>query len=244
MGVTMLQARGLSCAPRLSGVDLAVHGGEMLGVIGPNGAGKSTLLQCLAGLLPSQGELDVEGRPMAGLALRWRGQSIGFMPQFCDSAWALRVADLVALGRLPWGDEDGAAIAAAMQRAGVSQWADRRVDTLSGGEQARVWLARVLAGEPRLLLADEPIASLDLYHQRSVMDILRARADAGLGVILAIHDLALAARYCDRLCLIDGGRVRAVGRPAQVLTEPLLSEVFRVPVRVDLSAEPPVVSVR
>lgn len=154
------------------------------------------------------------------------------------------MADIVALGRLPWGDQDREAMERAMTQAGVLALQGRKVDHLSGGEQARVWLARVLAGQPRVLLADEPIASLDLYHQRRVMDVLRRYAHAERAVVLALHDLSLAARYCDQLCLLDQGRVRALGTPAEVLTEANLSAVFRVPVHVDLSASPPVIIVR
>jgi iron complex transport system ATP-binding protein len=242
--MALIETRGLGCAPRLAGVSFALEPGEVLGVIGPNGAGKSTLLQCLAGILDCQGGLDFEGEPLAALPPRQRAQRIGYLPQSCESAWSLSVQDVVALGRLPWSDRDPNAIQQAMVAAGVSGLAHRPVDRLSGGEQARVWLARVLAGRPRLLLADEPIASLDLYHQRAVMEVLRRYADSGQGIVLAIHDFSLAARYCDRLCLLDGGRAHAVGSPAEVLTELHLSEVFRVPVRVDLQADPPVVALR
>jgi iron complex transport system ATP-binding protein len=157
----------------------------------------------------------------------------------------LRVQDVVALGRLPWGDRDAAtgrqAVAQVMAQTGIAALAARPVDALSGGEQARVWLARALAGQPQLLLADEPIASLDLKYQRAALDTLRRYASASRGVILAIHDLGLAARWCDRLCLLQAGRVRAFGAPREVLTETLLTEVFDAPVHVDLAADPPVV---
>jgi iron complex transport system ATP-binding protein len=242
----LIEVDGLSCAARLADITFALGAGEMLGIIGPNGSGKSTLLQCLAGILDFAGKACFEGRPLAEISANERARRIGFLPQACESAWALRVEDVVALGRLPWGDRDSGAIGEAARQAGVEALLDRRVDRLSGGEQARAWLARVLAGRPRLLAADEPIASLDLYYQRSVMETLRRYADAreGRGVVLAIHDFGLAARYCDRLCLLEGGRLRALGSPREVLTEPLLSSVFRVPVRVDLDADPPVVTLR
>ncbi|TXH33641.1 MAG: ABC transporter ATP-binding protein [Burkholderiaceae bacterium] len=242
--MALIRTQHVHLGARLTDVSLTLAPGEMLGVIGPNGAGKSSLLQCLAGLLPCQGEVLLAGQPLAAMPARHRAQQLGYLPQACDSAWSLSVADIVALGRLPWGDQDREAMERAMTQAGVLALQGRKVDHLSGGEQARVWLARVLAGQPRVLLADEPIASLDLYHQRRVMDVLRRYAHAERAVVLALHDLSLAARYCDQLCLLDQGRVRALGTPAEVLTEANLSAVFRVPVHVDLSASPPVIIVR
>lgn len=242
--MALIRTQHVYLGARLTDVSLTLAPGEMLGVIGPNGAGKSSLLQCLAGLLPCQGEVLLAGQPLAAMPARHRAQQLGYLPQACDSAWSLSVADIVALGRLPWGDQDREAMERAMTQAGVLALQGRKVDHLSGGEQARVWLARVLAGQPRVLLADEPIASLDLYHQRRVMDVLRRYAHAERAVVLALHDLSLAARYCDQLCLLDQGRVRALGTPAEVLTEANLSAVFRVPVHVDLSASPPVIIVR
>ncbi len=242
--MALIRAQHLHLGRRLVDVSLTLAPGEVLGIIGPNGAGKSSLLQCLAGLLPYQGDVFVSGHALTDLSPRQRAQQLGYLPQSCDSAWSLSVDDIVALGRLPWGDQDAPAMQRAVAQAGVQELLGRKVDQLSGGERARVWLARVLAGEPRVLLADEPIASLDLYHQRSVMDVLRRYAQGQHGVVLALHDLSLAARYCDQLCLMEQGRVRALGTPAEVLTEAHLSAVFRVPVHVDLTASPPVILVR
>ncbi|MGV3741932.1 MAG: ABC transporter ATP-binding protein [Burkholderiaceae bacterium] len=240
----LIDIRQLHCGLRLQNVSLSLRTGEMLGVIGPNGSGKSSLLQCIAGLLDYSGEIRFEGKVLGDMPHRQRARHIGYQPQSAESAWALSVEDVVALGRLPWGDQDPEAIRQAVRQTGIEALLDRRVDRLSGGEQARVWLARVLAGQPRVLLADEPIASLDLLHQRSVMDALRAYADGGQGVMLAIHDFGLAARYCDRLCLMRNGAVHALGTPAEVLTEAHLSEVFQVPVYVDLKAVQPVVALK
>lgn len=239
--MALIAARHLRVGQRIADVSLAVAGGEMLGVIGPNGSGKSTLLHALAGLLPCAGEIEFAGHALAALTPRQRAQGIGLLPQSCESAWSLDVADVVALGRLPWGDQDAEAMARAIDQAGVAGLLRRKIDRLSGGEQARVWLARVLAGEPRLLLADEPIASLDLRHQRAVMAVLRRHAQGGRGVIVALHDLGLAARHCDRLCLLHAGRLQAYGPPATVLTEANLSQVFGIEVHVDLAADPPVI---
>lgn len=242
--MALIKVRNIRLPRRLDDIAFELESGQMLGVIGPNGSGKSSLLQCLAGLLPCSGEIVFDGHMIDTVHPRQRARNIGLLPQACTSAWSLSVDDVVALGRLPWGDRDEVAIRHAMVQSGVEALRGRKVDRLSGGEQARVWLARVLAGQPRLLLADEPIASLDLYFQRSVMDTLRQYARDGKGVILAIHDLSLAARYCDRLCLMQGGRVEAFGSPAEVLTEALLARVFQVPMHVDLAADPPVITTK
>lgn len=240
--MALISVRHLHVGARIADVSFSLARGEMLGVIGPNGAGKSTLLKSLSGIVGYQGGIDFDGHEIAAMSPRLRAQGIGLLPQSTESAWSLSVEDVVALGRLPWGDQDEDAIRVAISQAGVDSLLGRKVDQLSGGERARVWLARVLAGHPQLLLADEPIASLDLYYQRSVMDVLRQYAIAGQGVILAIHDLALAARYCDKLCLLHHGRVHAWGSPGAVLTDANLSEVFGIPVHVDLQASPPVVA--
>jgi iron complex transport system ATP-binding protein len=166
------------------------------------------------------------------------------MPQSSSFAWALCVRDVVTLGRLPWGDESPAAVDEALARTGVSALADRRVDWLSGGEQARVSLARLLAGKPRVLLADEPVASLDLLHQQSVLQLFREEAVRGCAVVLALHDLSLAARYCDRLLLLDRGRLQAIGTPEQVLEPERLQSVYGVNIQVDFDRDPPLILVR
>lgn len=150
---------------------------------------------------------------------------------------------MIALGRLPWGDEDADIIAQAAQHTGVSEWLDSRVDHLSGGEQARVWLARVLAGQPDIILADEPLASLDLHYQQRVLELLRQHAQVQRSVILSIHDLNLAAHWCDRLVLLDRGRVHAIGTPEEVLTPDALKQVYQVEAQVDFSGEQPLIRV-
>lgn len=237
----LMRLERLGVDGRLAPLSLALGVGEVLGLVGPNGAGKSTLLHCLAGIQPCRGRIELEQRDLAELSPRQRAQRIGLLPQASHSAWALSVADVIALGRLPWGDADEAAIDAAMAATEVGAWRTRRVDRLSGGEQARVWLARVLAGQPRLLLADEPIASLDLRHQLRVMELLRAHARRGNGTVLSLHDLGLAARYCDKLCLLHRGRVHAFGSPAEVLTAANLRAVFEIEAHIDLRADPPIV---
>ena len=242
--MSLLRACALQLGQRLQALDLEVAAGELVGVIGPNGAGKSTLLAALAGLLPAGGQVWLQGQPLAMMPARQRARLLGYLPQAGHSAWALQVEEVVAMGRLPWGDADPAAIAAALQATGADALVGRRIDRLSGGEQARVWLARVLAGQPQLLLADEPVASLDLYYQRTVMQALRGFADSGKAALVAVHDLGLAARYCDRLLLLHAGRLVAAGSPQQVLHEDSLSAVYGLPVRVELQPDAAHVSYR
>lgn len=255
--MVMLDVRQLNVADRLHDVSLTVRPGELLGLIGPNGAGKSTLLQSLAGVIASQGDLLLDGQALSRLTPRQRAQRIGYLPQQSQSAWALSVADVLALGRIPWNDEGTPAARQAMahaaRRTGIENFMRRRVDLLSGGEQARVWLARALAGQPALLLADEPTASLDLRHQRGVMQALREYADdkatpgtasSGRAVIVAMHDLALAARWCDRLALLHEGRLLVLGSPAEVLVPEILNAVYCAPLHVDLQSHPPVVALK
>jgi len=242
--MSLLCCRGLRVAQRLAGIDLTLQAGELIGVIGPNGAGKSTLLAALAGLQASHGQVLLQGQHLQGLSPMARARQLGYLPQAGHSAWALQVEDIVAMGRLPWGDSDGQAIAAALQATGADALAGRRIDALSGGEQARVWLARVLAGQPQVLLADEPVASLDLFYQRAVMQALRGFVQQGRAALVALHDLGLAARHCDRLVLLADGALVAVGTPAQVLQAPVLEAVYGLPVAVDLQADPPRISYR
>jgi len=241
--MALIEIEQLQLDSRLAAINLSLEPGELLGVIGPNGAGKSSLLECIAGLQPYGGRIALEGQDLSRLHGLKRARRIALLPQRCQSAWALKVADVIALGRLPWGDEDAALIEQAAQHTGVAEWMDSRVDHLSGGEQARVWLARVLAGQPDLILADEPLASLDLYYQQRVLELLRKHAQSQRSVILSIHDLNLAAHWCDRLVLLDSGRVHAIGTPRQVLTPESIRQVYDVDAEVDFSREQPLIRV-
>lgn len=243
--MVMLTGQQLKVAGRLQAVDFHLSAGELVGVIGPNGAGKSTLLACLAGLEAGAGTQSVQlhGQPLYSQPARARARALGFLPQQVDSAWDLLVGDVVALGRLPWGAPDPAhvAVAAAMRQTDIWHLRERRVRALSGGEWARVCMARVLAGTPDVILADEPVSHLDFFHQHQVMQVLRDHARGRRAAVVALHDLGLAARYCDRLLLLTRGRVAAEGVPATVLTPLGLEAAYGVAMHVDLKATPPVV---
>ena len=239
--MALIEAQNMSVDHRLHAASFTLQQGEVLGLIGPNGAGKSTLLNALVGLEQMSGRLLLDDTDVTQLNDEDRAKTLGLMPQAMQSAWSLSVQDVVSLGRIPWRDNNVEAVQHAMHMAEIQTFAQRKVDELSGGERARVWLARVLAGQPRVLLADEPIASLDIHYQLSVMNVLKHYAQNGHGVIVALHDLSLAARYCDRLCLLHQGKVVELGEPKEVCTASQLSEVYGVEVDVDFQRHPPVI---
>jgi iron complex transport system ATP-binding protein len=205
-----------------------------VGLIGPNGAGKSTLVRAMAALIElSAGQVRVGGRALHRMGHRERARRVAYLAQSTPASWPITVGQLVALGRLPHRDagtrtEDMRAVQDAIARTSLGGLVDRPITELSGGECARAQLARALCVEAPVLLADEPIAQLDPFHQLQIMDLLRAHAHGGHLVIAVLHDLALAARYCDRLLLLDAGRLVADGSPATVLTTDLLRSVYRV----------------
>jgi iron complex transport system ATP-binding protein len=220
----------------LSDISLSLSSGQMVALVGPNGAGKTTLLRALAGLLPSDGAVDVGGDALSALSLRDRAKRFGYLPQGHLVHWPLPVRDIVALGRYPHGATDPArltpgdaeAVLRAMQAADVVEFSARRVTELSGGERSRVALARVFAVEAPVILADEPTASLDPRHQIDVMKGLRAAADRGTLVIVVTHDLGLAGRFADSVLVLSQGRLVAQGAPADALSEQVMADVFRV----------------
>ncbi len=240
----LMTIKNLSVQDRIQDVSLNLGENEIVGLIGPNGAGKSSLLNGIAGLLESSGQISIAGKDITTLSQTRKAQQLALQPQFIESAWALSVHDIVSMGRIPWGDSNQEIIHKVMQQANIEQFAQRRVNELSGGERARVWLARVLANQPQVLLVDEPVANLDIHYQQQVMQILKNFARAGHSVLIAIHDLSLAARYCDRLCLLNQGRQVIAGTVAEVFQTEVLSEVFNVDVYVDLNNNPPVVMAR
>ncbi|MBU6456894.1 MAG: ABC transporter ATP-binding protein [Bradyrhizobium sp.] len=222
----------------LRSVDLAVSSGEMVGLIGPNGSGKTTLLRVLANLrAPDAGSVTLEGRELAEIGERELSRRVAYLAQGGEVHWPMRVEALVALGRLPHrrafrdsAISDRVAVERAMAAADVASLRNRTMGQLSGGERMRVLLARALAVEASLLLADEPVAAHDPLHQLRVMALLRETARGGTGIIVVLHDLSLAARFCDRLVLIAQGGVVAEGRPADVLTPANLGESYGVDV--------------
>lgn len=232
---TVLEARALAYVADgttlLSNVDLQLHAGEVLGIVGPNGAGKSTLLKLLAGIeVPSSGQVLLDAAPLH--ASEKTARELGWLEQRPQVQWSLQVEQVVALGRLPHGDADTAhaeqSIAHAFATTATDGLRERAFHSLSEGEKVRVHLARVLAAEPRIVLADEPVAALDPWYQLQVLDLLRAEARRGKAVALVLHDLQLAARYCERLLVLDRGTVKACGPAAETLTESLLADVWRI----------------
>jgi iron complex transport system ATP-binding protein len=220
----------------LKNVSLALSSGHLVALVGPNGAGKTTLLRALAGLVPSEGAIEVGGAALSSLTLRERARRFAYLPQGHIVHWPLPARDIVALGRYPHGTTDPArltpkdseAVLRAMQATDVVEFSERRVTELSGGERSRVALARVLAVEAPVILADEPTASLDPRHQFDVMKSLRASADKGVLVIVVTHDLGLAARFADTVLVLSDGRLVSQGAPAQALSEKVMGDVFRI----------------
>jgi iron complex transport system ATP-binding protein len=238
--MTYLAAQNLDVALAgrrvLNGISLSLSSGHLVALVGPNGAGKTTLLRALAGLIPSDGAIQVGGDALSSLPLRERAKRFGYLPQGHMVHWPLPARDIVALGRYPHGATDPArlpprdaeAVLRAMQAVDVMEFAERRVTELSGGERSRVALARVLAVEAPIILADEPTASLDPRHQIDVMKRLRAAADRSVLVIVVTHDLGLAARFADHVLVLADGRLAAQGAPEQALSEQVMANVFRI----------------
>lgn len=237
-----LVAEGLSV--RLGGrmlfetLDAQFEPGRVTCVVGPNGAGKSTLMACLAGLRrPDSGDVRLGETKVLGLGHAARARRVGFLPQTPEIAWPIDVEALVTLGRTPHRTSgrtpaDRAAVAEAMQATGVTGFAPRRVDTLSGGERARVLIARALAGEPEWLLADEPLTGLDPGHQIDACGLFRLLAhDRGLGVVLTLHDLPLALRLADSVLVLAEGGLLASGAPEAALTPDVIRRAYGVDAR-------------
>ncbi|MFI0978530.1 heme ABC transporter ATP-binding protein [Streptomyces sp. NPDC021093] len=222
----------------LSGIDLEARAGEVLALVGPNGAGKSTLLAAVAADLPAAaGTVRIDGRPVGDWSAPELALRRSVLPQSAALSFPFPVEDVVRMGRAPWAgtpreDEDDAAVAEAMAATEVAGFGPRPFSALSGGERARVALARVLAQRAPVLLLDEPTAALDLRHQELVLRICRERAAAGDAVVVVLHDLGLAAAYADRAAVLHDGRIAVCGPPAEVFGEDLLSRVYRQPVEV------------
>ncbi|RLV54726.1 heme ABC transporter ATP-binding protein [Aeromicrobium phragmitis] len=216
----------------LDGVDLDVPAGEMLAIVGPNGAGKSTLVGVLAGdVHPDHGRVELEGREVAQWRPRELAQRRSVLLQSHAVSFGYTVDEIIAMGRSPWpadSQRDAAVIDHAVRRADVAHLRDRSYLVLSGGERARVSLARVLAQDTPILLLDEPTAALDLRHQEDVLRCAAEDARAGRTVIVVLHDLSLAAAYASRIVMLDRGRVAAQGRPRDVLTPERVRTVYGI----------------
>ncbi|WP_213981401.1 ABC transporter ATP-binding protein [Sphingomonas sp. dw_22] len=224
----------------LQGIGATFRPGRVTAILGPNGSGKSTLVKTLAGLIdPDAGKVRLGSRLLGRMDPGERARTIGYLPQDPMVHWDLRVEDVVALGRLPhrapfagMSAADHAAVAAALTATETQGFAGRTVTQLSGGERARVLLARVLAGQPQWLLADEPLASLDPVHQLTLLEQLRLLASRGMGVVIVLHDLVQAARAADDVLLMKDGRIVAFGPANEALAHQPLREAFGVEVMV------------
>lgn len=227
---------GIDGVSILNDIDFHVETGELVGLIGPNGAGKSSLLRLLTGIeKPDRGEIRLEGLSLAGISPQQRARTLGYLVQGAQAYWPFSVEKVVGLGRIPYqkwwrqqNDEDRAKVEQAMQVTETLAYRNRIVTTLSGGEQTLVMLARILATENRLILADEPVAALDPYHQLHVMEILRQHASGRRAAVVVLHDLSLAARFCDRLYLLSHGNLNNSGSVSEVLTADNIARVYGV----------------
>lgn len=238
-----LKTDRVSLAGRLHDVSAALTPGRITAICGPNGAGKSTLLSVLAGLLsPERGAVSLDGSALSAASPRARARAIGYLPQTPEIAWDVTVETLVDLGRLPWrggplararsaGAEDREAIEAALAAMELEDLRTRPLSRLSGGERSRALMARVLAGAPQWILADEPLANLDLAHQLALLKLLRRAADRGIGIVLVMHDLALAMNHADEVLVLDEGRRVTMAAPVEALSEPVLHDVWGVRAR-------------
>ena len=235
-----LVVRGLGVAVRgrmlVEGIDLTVAAGELVVLLGPNGAGKTSLLRGALGLVrAAAGTATIDGAEACTMTPAARARALAYLPQARPLAWPQAVRDVVALGRFAHGGAlgrlsaaDEAAVETALAECDLTAFADRSTATLSGGELARVHLARALAAQAPLIVADEPVAGLDPYHQHRVMAGLRAFVANGGGALAVLHDLDLAARYADRLVWMKAGRVVASGGVAETLTTERVSDVYNV----------------
>ena len=220
----------------LDDVDLHADRGQLVGLIGPNGAGKSTLLRAISGILNyGEGTVRLDGDDLRSLSSRDIAAGLALVPQIAPYTHGFTSIELVLMGRYPHlgrfqieGKEDDRIAKDAMRLTRTEQFADRTLDTLSGGERQRVFVARALAQQPRVLLLDEPTSNLDVLHQLKVLDLVRQLVGDGLTAVAAIHDLNMAARYCDRLVLLKGGRVLAEGSPEEVLLSETIESAFGV----------------
>lgn len=226
-------AVALGGAQILRGIDLDVHSGELVGILGPNGSGKSTLLKCIYRVLrPTGGAVYLDGKDLDGYSHKQSARRVAVVAQHNHCEFAFTVEDMVLMGRAPYKraldrdrPEDMELVDAALEQVGMSRFRDRDFSTLSGGEQQRVVLARALVQQTPCLILDEPTNHLDIKYQLQLMDLVRGLDKT---VIAAIHDLNIAAMYCDRIYMVKDGRVVASGRPEEVLTEETIGRIYEV----------------
>ncbi|MEM9500689.1 MAG: ABC transporter ATP-binding protein [Pseudomonadota bacterium] len=247
--MSLLTANGLSYSvdgkALVLDASFALDPGSLTTLVGPNGAGKTTLLRLALGLVkPDAGHAEIDGENVAALSPLQRARKVAYLPQQRPLVWPQPVHDIVALGRFAYGaapdrlsHEDQAAIASAIAACDLAGFEERAADTLSGGELSRVHLARALAAETPLLIADEPVAALDPRYQHEVLRIFSKAATEGRALLAVVHDLALAARYADRLIWMKGGRIVADGTPRETITAERLQDVFEIEARVDAESE-------
>jgi iron complex transport system ATP-binding protein len=220
--------------PILKDIDLTLQPGRLTAILGPNGAGKSTLLANMAGLSkPNRGHVELGGTELRTLSSRERARRIAYLPQLPEIAWPIDVETLVGLGRIPFAGvaterENCMAVLRAMEMTATTHWSRRLVTELSGGERARVLLARVFAGTSQWILADEPFTGLDPAHQFEAVESVRSFVAEGGGVVLTVHDLSLAARTADRVIVLNDGRIVADGTPEEALDPAVLRSVYGV----------------
>lgn len=227
----------------LGDLDLSVREGEFLGVVGPNGSGKTTLLKNMGGVLePDRGMVYLDGKKIPRIPIKEIATKVAALQQETTVGFDFTVREVVEMGRFPHldrferhSDGDLRAVERAIEVTDLREFTDRYVNKLSGGEKQRVFLALALAQEPELLLLDEPTASLDINYQIKIMETVQSLQSDGLTVVAAIHDLNLAAQYSDRVALLDGGKVKVIGEPREVLTKENIADVFGVEVEVENS---------
>jgi len=230
----------------LENISFTAERGELIGLIGPNGSGKTTLLKILDGLLkPRIGSIYLDGKSLQDMRLEEIARSIAMVPQDSIADTEFTAFEIVMMGRIPHlkrfsieGDEDERRVRKWMELTGTLHLAERRVNELSGGERQRVIIARALAQEPKVLLLDEPTANLDLCYQLQIMNLIKGLTkQLKLIAICALHDLNLAVRYCDKLMLLDKGKIAAIGKPAEVITQENLKKVFKIDARISYDPE-------
>jgi iron complex transport system ATP-binding protein len=232
------EARNLSFSygerPVLEGISFTLEEGEVLGVVGPNGCGKTTLIKCIDQILVPEGELRIRGKPVPEYRHEELARAVAYVPQALSIGMAMSVLEVVLMGRRPhvrWriSDHDLGLVTGVLERLGISHLAFRKLTQVSGGERQKVMIARALVQEPLLLLLDEPTSALDVRHQLEVMALVRSVVrDQNIGAMLAIHDLNLASRYCDRILVLNHGRVVDTGKPADLLNPGLIEQVYGV----------------